>query len=222
VSVVIPTLNEAENISYVLERLPDEVTEVIIVDGNSTDGTIDAACSVRPDACIVHQGGVGKGDAIWSGVRRVTGDITVLLDADGSTDPAEIPRFIDALVGGFDFAKGTRFLPGGGSEDITRLRRLGNRVLVTLVNAIWDVHYTDLCYGFNAFWTSVARVVYAPCSGFEVETLINIRAASAKGLRIVEIPSFESSRRTGTSNLRAYKDGSRVLRTILAEWLRPG
>ena len=221
VTVVIPTLNEADNIAYVLERLPDVVTEVIVVDGRSTDGTVEVVRSIRPDARVIEQDRTGKGNALWCGVRMSTGDITVLLDADGSTDPAEIPRFTDALLRGHDFAKGTRFAAGGGSEDITWLRRLGNRALVALVNAIWGVSYTDLCYGFNAFWTRVARVVYAPCDGFEVETLINIRAASAKGLRVVEVPSFESSRRTGVSNLRAHRDGVRVLRTILAEWLRP-
>jgi glycosyltransferase involved in cell wall biosynthesis len=221
VSVVIPTLNEARNISHVLGRLPDEITEVIIVDGHSTDGTVDVARSIRPDARIVHQDRRGKGNALWCGIRVSTGDITVLLDADGSTDPAEIPRFIAALVGGYDFAKGTRFAVGGGSEDITRVRRLGNRALVGLVNAIWGVRYTDLCYGFNAFWTCFARELYAPCDGFEVETLINIKAASSKTLRVVEVPSVELIRRAGVSSLNAHRDGVRVLRTILAEWLRP-
>jgi hypothetical protein len=94
--------------------------------------------------------------------------------------------------------------------------------LVRIVNKIWDVRYSDLCYGYNAFWTRYARELYAPCNGFEVETLMNIRAASAKNLRIVEVPSFEANRRHGASNLSATRDGMRVLRTILAEWLRPG
>lgn len=221
VSVVIPTLNEARNIRYVLERLPDEVTEVIIVDGHSIDGTAEVARSIRPDARIIDQDRVGKGNALWCGIRMSTGDITVLLDADGSTDPAEISRFTAVLTAGYDFAKGSRFVQGGGSEDITRVRRLGNRALVRLVNAIWGVQYTDLCYGYNAFWTRSARELYAPCDGFEVETLINIKAASSKSLRVVEVPSFESTRREGVSNLRAHRDGVRVLRTILAEWLRP-
>jgi glycosyltransferase involved in cell wall biosynthesis len=218
---VIPALNEAENLPYVLERLPEEVTEVILVDGRSTDGTPDVARAIRPDIRVVCQDGTGKGDALWSGVRESTGEITVLLDADGSTDPAEIPQFVQVLLSGFDFAKGTRFADGGGSEDITRFRKLGNRVLVALVNAIWGVSYTDLCYGFNAFWTRSARHLYSPCNGFEVETLMNIRAAAARDLRVVEVPSFEANRRAGASNLRAWRDGIRVLRTILAEWLRP-
>ena len=221
VSVVIPTLNEAGNIGGVLEKMPPEVTEVIIVDGHSTDGTVEAARSQWPDARIVFQDGKGKGNALACGIRLSTGDITVMLDADGSTDPAEIPRFTNALLNGYDFAKGTRFALGGGSEDITRTRRMGNRILVGVVNTIWGVQYTDLCYGYNAFWTRCARIVHAPCNGFEVETLMNIRAASAKDLRIVEVPSFEASRNHGVSNLSATRDGIRVLRTILAEWLRP-
>jgi glycosyltransferase involved in cell wall biosynthesis len=221
VSVVIPTLNEAGNIAHVLERMPDEVTELIIVDGHSTDGTVDVALSKCPDARIVHQDGMGKGNALACGLRLSTGDITVMLDADGSTDPAEIPRFTEALLSGYDFAKGTRFAEGGGSDDITHFRRFGNRILVGVVNTIWRVHYTDLCYGYNAFWTRHARLVHAPCNGFEVETLMNIRVASAKHLRVIEVPSFEASRRHGVSNLSAYRDGMRVLRTIMAEWLRP-
>jgi len=201
--------------------MPAEVTELIVVDGHSTDGTVDVVLSKWPEARIVHQDGKGKGNALACGIRLSTGDITVMLDADGSTDPAEIPRFTGALVNGFDFAKGTRFAVGGGSEDITHVRRLGNRFLVGVVNMIWKVRYTDLCYGYNAFWTRHARLVHAPCNGFEVETLMNIRAASAKTLRIVEIPSFEANRRNGVSNLNATRDGLRVMRTILAEWLRP-
>ena len=220
ISVVIPTLNEAENVRHVLERVPPEVTEIIVVDGHSTDNTVSVATTVRPDARILFQDGKGKGNALACGFRAATGDITVMLDADGSTDPAEIPRFVGALVNGFDFAKGTRFVTGGGSADITPLRRLGNRGLTALVNLIWRVNYSDLCYGYNAFWTRNLASVFADCSGFEVETLMNIRLA-ASGIKVVEVPSFEANRRHGTSNLNVRRDGARVVRTILAEWLRP-
>jgi glycosyltransferase involved in cell wall biosynthesis len=219
ITVVIPTLNEAENLPYVLERLPAMVSEVIVVDGHSTDGTVDAALKCRPDAKIVIQTGKGKGNALACGFRASTGDITVMLDADGSTDPTEIPRFVAALTNGYDFAKGTRFITGGGSADITPLRRLGNWWLTTLVNKIWHVRYSDLCYGYNAFWTSCLPPV-ADSNGFEVETLMNIRVALSK-VKVIEVPSVEAPRLTGESNLRVTRDGMRVLRTIFAEWLRP-
>ena len=143
-----------------------------------------------------------------------------MLDADGSTDPAEIPRFVAALTNGFDFAKGTRFVTGGGSDDITLLRRIGNWGITTLVNRIWGSRYSDLCYGYNAFWTKSLPPSFADCNGFEVETLMNIRLA-ASDIKVVEVPSFEANRLHGSSNLQVGRDGRRVLRTILAEWLRP-
>ena len=220
VTVVIPTLNEAQNLPHVLERLPVWIHEVIVVDGNSTDDTVAVARACRPDVKIVLQNGKGKGNALACGFRAATGDITVMLDADGSTDPAEIPRFVATLTNGYDFAKGTRFVTGGGSDDITALRRLGNWGVKTLVNRLWGVNYTDLCYGYNAFWTRCLQWIHTDCSGFEVETLMGIRVASSD-IKVVEVPSFESSRRHGTSNLRVFRDGSRVLRTIVAEFVRP-
>jgi glycosyltransferase involved in cell wall biosynthesis len=220
VSVVIPTLNEAENLPHVLERMPAEVAEVILVDGNSTDGTVDIAKQLWPRLFAVQQTGKGKANALACGFWAATGEIIVILDADGSTDPAEIPRFVAALLAGADFAKGSRFIAGGGSEDITRIRRLGNWGLAKVVNSIWGGQYSDLCYGYNAFWRRCLPFVTPDCEGFEAEALMNIRAARA-GLRIHEVPSFEYDRRHGTSNLRARRDGMRVLRTIFAERVRP-
>lgn len=216
VSVVIPTLNEADNLPYVLGRLPGGLHEVIVVDGNSTDDTVGVVRRLRPDAHVLLQAGRGKGDALATAFAACTGDIVVTLDADGSTDPAEIPRFVAALCNGADFVKGSRFAQGGGSDDITRLRRLGNRMLNRLVNNFYGTHYTDLCYGYNAFWRRCLPYMRVDCNGFEVETLINVRIAKA-GLVVHEVPSFEKSRMYGGSNLHALRDGSRVLRTILRE-----
>jgi hypothetical protein len=221
VSVVIPTLNEEKNLEYVLGRIPPEISELIIVDGNSTDGTAETARRLWPGVRVISQRGHGKGDALATGFRAARGDIVVMLDGDGSTDPAEIPRFVGALLTGADFAKGTRFVTGGGSADITRMRRWGNHLLAGLVNRLWGVDYSDLCYGYNAFWRRHLPEIGPDCApGFEVETLINLRAARA-GLRIVEVPSFEATRTHGVSNLDARRDGMRVLRTIAAERIRP-
>ncbi|HWE54170.1 MAG TPA: glycosyltransferase family 2 protein [Acidimicrobiales bacterium] len=220
VSVVIPTLNEELNLPDVLSRIPAGVAEVIVVDGNSTDRTVEVARRMRPDAVIVMQQGKGKGNALTTGFWSATGEIIVMLDADGSTDPAEIPRFVAALLAGADFAKGSRFLAGGGSADITPLRRLGNKALARTVNSLWNVQYSDLCYGYNAFWRRCLPLISPDSRGFEVETLMNIRAARAD-LKIYEVPSYEHERQHGVSNLNARKDGIRVARTILAERLRP-
>jgi len=237
VSVVIPTLNEARNIAHVLPKLPAGVDQVVLVDGGSTDGTVEVARRLRPDMVIIQQTRRGKGNALACGFAAATGDIIVMMDADGSTHPAEISRFVETLVrSGADFAKGSRFVPGGGSSDITSFRRVGNSFLSALVNTLCRTHYTDLCYGFNAFWRrclpaldlehaasemipdsdGLAREPMQWGDGFEIETLINIRVARAS-LEVVEVPSFEHSRLHGQSNLNAFSDGFRVLRTIFAE-----
>ena len=216
VSVVIPAMNEAENLPYAFSRLPEGLYEVILVDGHSVDDTVAVAKSLRPGVRIVTQSGKGKGNAMADGFAACTGDIIVALDADGSTDPAEIPRFVSALRNGADFVKGSRFAQGGSSTDITRARSLGNHVLRTIVNALYGTNYTDLCYGYNAFWARCLPYMRVDCDGFEVETLINVRIAKA-GLIVHEVPSYENVRLHGSSNLRALPDGSRVLRTIVRE-----
>jgi glycosyltransferase involved in cell wall biosynthesis len=216
VSVLIPALNEARNLPHVFSRLPDDVFEVVLVDGGSVDETVEVARALRPHVRVVQQDGRGKGNAIACGLAACKGEIVVMLDADGSTDAAEIPRFVEALKSGADFAKGSRFMSGGGSSDITALRRTGNRALCTLVNMLYGTRYTDLCYGFNAFWRSSLQRVRVDCDGFEVESLIGVRA-SKLGLATVEVPSYESSRIHGESNLRTLPDGCQVLKTILRE-----
>lgn len=218
VSVVIAAMNEAENLPHVMERLPEGLHEVILVDGHSVDDTVAVARSLRPDIRILTQIGRGKGNALADGFAICTGDIIVAMDADGSTDAAEIPRFVAALTNGADFVKGSRFAQGGLSADITRTRSLGNYFLNAFVNVLYGTHYTDLCYGYNAFWARCLPYMRVDCDGFEVETLINVRIAKA-GLVVHEVPSYEHARMHGSSNLHAVRDGSRVLRTILRERL---
>jgi hypothetical protein len=216
VSVVVPAMNEERNIGVVLGRLPDDLHEVILVDGNSQDETIAAARRAYPEIRIFSQSGRGKGDALRTGFAAVTGNLVVMLDADGSADPAEIPRFVDALEAGADFAKGSRFLEGGGSADITRLRSVGNTLLSGTANLLHGTHFTDLCYGYNAFWARCLPFISLDVPGFEVESLINLRIAGA-GMKITEVPSYEANRLSGQSNLNTFRDGFRVLGTILGE-----
>jgi hypothetical protein len=217
VSVVVPAMNEAKNIGHVLRQLPQEgLHEVILVDGNSEDDTIEAARSAYPEIRVLVQSGRGKGDAFRTGFAAVTGNLVVMLDADGSADPAEIPRFVEALEAGADFAKGSRYLPGGGSTDITGLRSMGNKVLSGSANLLHGTHFTDLCYGYNAFWARCLPFIALDVPGFEVETLINLRIAGA-GMKITEVPSYELDRIHGESNLKTFRDGFRVLGTIISE-----
>jgi glycosyltransferase involved in cell wall biosynthesis len=226
VSVVIPTFNEGKNLPLVMSRLPADLHQVIVVDGHSIDGTVEVARRLRPDVSVVHQNRTGKGNAMACGFAEVTGDIVVMLDADGSADPDEIPRFVDALLAGADFAKGTRFAPGGGSTDLTPVRSWGNRWLNRFANVLYGTRYTDLCYGYNAFWRHCLEpLALDPRAhesrprwgdGFEIETVINVRMAKA-GMRITEVPSFEHARVHGESHLNTWRDGGRVLGALLVE-----
>ncbi len=219
ISVVVPALNEAENLPYVLPLIPFWIDEVILVDGHSTDGTVDVARTLLPAIRVVRQNGRGKGAALRSGFDTATGDIIVMLDADGSTDPREISTYVSALLNGADYAKGSRFAQGGGTADMPLYRQMGNWCFVMIVRLLFGGAYTDLCYGYNAFWADVLPALRLDSDGFEIETLMNVRALQAK-LKVVEVASFEDKRRYGSGRLRAVPDGWRVIRTIFREWLR--
>ena len=219
ISLVIPTLNEAQNLPWVLERIPGYVDEVVLVDGHSTDDTVHVAEALYQDLVVVREPRRGKGAALRAGFQAACGDFIVMIDADGSMDPDEITRYLALMHSGFDVVKGSRFVPGGGSSDLTRVRRLGNRMLLRLVNRIYRTRFTDLCYGFLAIRRSALSALALQADGFEIETEIVVRAARAS-LRVCEVPSFELERRSGTSNLRSIRDGFRVLGTLLKHRFR--
>ena len=219
VSAVIPALNEAENLPYVLSRIPPWLHEVILVDGGSRDGTAEVARRLCPTVRIVEQDRRGKGAALRSGMEAATGDIIVMLDADGSTDPAEIPAFVGALLGGADFAKGTRFIQGAGTDDMPLLRRLGNWAFVTLANLLFGVRFSDITYGYNAIWRQHRHLLALEIDGWAQEIVSNLRVAQA-GLRVVEVASFERLRLAGEAKLKALSAGCAILKAIFVERLR--
>jgi glycosyltransferase involved in cell wall biosynthesis len=216
VSVVIPALNEAENLPHVLPGVARWADEIVLVDGRSHDGTIEIARRLHPAIRIVEEQRPGKGAALKSGVAAATGDVIVMMDADGSTDPAEIPRFVGALLGGADFAKGSRFVHGAGTSDMPHYRRLGNFAHVLLVRMFFGGRFSDLNYGYNAIWADAVPSLDLDGGGFEIEAVMNIRALRA-GLLVVEVASFEKRRVHGVSNLRTFPDGWRVLKAIVRE-----
>lgn len=236
VSLVLPCRNEVENLPAVFAKIPESVSEVVFVDGGSTDGSVERARQLRPDIVVLEQHAPGKGLALVIGLLAATGDIVVMADTDCSTDLDELEDFVAALEAGADLAKGTRHKPPGGSDDFTRIRRLGNWTLVRGVNSLFKTKWTDLAYGYAAFWTDTVHMIglqeihelempegaegsrrpqhYG--HGFEIETLLFCRMA-ALGFEVVEVPSHERVRVHGTSNLSAIRDGFRVLHGIRQE-----
>jgi len=218
VSVVIPTLNEALNLPFVLPKIPNWVHEVIIVDGRSCDDTIEVATRLRSDVKIVLECQKGKGAALRAGFKVATGDIIVIIDADGSMNPDEIILLVGALLSGADFVKGSRFVEGGGSHDLSLYRSIGNWALTIITRMLYRCRFSDLCYGYLGFWTRLLPQLDSDAAGFEIESLLCARALHHR-FKIAEVPSFESERVHGKSNLRALPDGWRVLTTLVAERL---
>jgi len=219
VTVMIPTLNESGNLPYVLNTIPDWVDEILIVDGRSQDDTLRIAQDLRPDVRVIRVARSGKGAAMKFGFEAAKGDFIIALDADGSMDGAMIGAFRDAFVSGAEYVKGTRFGPGGGSADITRIRRVGDWGICLLIRLLFGAKYTDATYGYVGIRSDAVKKIGIDSDGFEVETLIGIRAHRA-GLRIAEVTCFESTRIIGKSNLHALRDGGRILRVIFRERFR--
>lgn len=221
VTVLVCALNEEESIAHVLSRIPEWVYEVIVVDGHSTDGTVFAAAMACPRARVLEQPGRGKGDALRYGIARATGKIIITLDADGQTDPADIPRFVEAILDGCDCAKGTRF-----RKPYSRVRPshriLGNWLITTVFNTLFRTHFTDVCSGFNAFRKSrLDAINLESADGLADEPLLNARVVKAR-LRVVEVPHADLPRLGGVSKSSSWQQGFRAIRTIWREWFARG
>jgi len=218
VSAIIPAVGDTECLPWVLARLPRWVTEVVVV-SNGLNELAPLVHTHHPYARVVVQSGNGKCNALRCGFDATSGEIIVMLDADGSTDPLEIPRFVAALRTGADFAKGTRFVAGGGSVD-ARANRYSNRALTGLTNRMWKTSFSDVCYGYNAFWRRCLPQLSPDSYGFGFETVLPLRALRG-GLNVVEVPSFESNPSSLPDGITRRSESIRVLRTIVAERLRP-
>lgn len=217
ISVVIPTLNENGNIKHVFPNIPEYVDEIIVIDGNSTDGTREEILKHKPNTKIFNVTPTGKGDALRMGFEKSTGDIIIMMDADGSHRFSEFPTLLEPVLNGHDVSKGSRFLPNGGSEDFTAFRRMGNQIFVGMVNVMYGAKITDICYGYCAFKRHAIAAMDCKSSGFEIETEQSIRMIKT-GLKIKEFPSVEQKRISGESNLNAITDGTRILKTIIKEY----
>lgn len=221
-NIIIPALNEEKNIYHIILRLKKAgYNNILIVDGHSKDRTVETAMTLG--AKVIIQNGQGKGGALREafGDELLDGDVIAIMDADGSMDPEELDRFTEAIRAGADVVKGSRFLPNGGSEDLTPVRRVGNKILTGILNFLFLTNYTDLCYGFMAFRREalIKLSKHLVTENFEIETEICIKS-KVLGLDVREIPSIERARCYGASNLSTFKDGLRILRLLLDEALR--
>lgn len=221
ISIVIPTLNEERNLPIVLREIKDFFKErgynyeIIVVDGYSQDRTVEIA---KKFGCKVIYDKLGKGSAILKGLKAAKGEIIITIDADLSQRPIELGLMIEGIRAGYDIVMGSRFIQGGGTEDMPFIRKIGNRFFTFLVNTLWGAHYTDLCYGYRAFRNGIWKKLNLKSTGFGIETEISIKAVKKK-LNVLEVPSFEKKRLHGEGKLRTFKHGWVILKTILNEIL---
>ena len=218
VTVLICSLNEGATVASVLSGVPRWVHEVLLVDGHSTDDTVDKARQVRPDIHVVYQPGKGKGEALRHGVQKASGDIIVTLDADGQTDPAEMPKFIEPLLDGYDWAKGSR-LTYGRPLNMPWHRWLGNRVLAITSNILYGTRYTDICSGYNAFRKEAFQHLKLSYDSFEMEQQMLVKIKKAR-MKVKEVAHLDVGRIDGVSKISSVKQGFIDWFVIISERFR--
>jgi glycosyltransferase involved in cell wall biosynthesis len=220
IKIVIPALNEEMNLKILLGQLLSlGFYDIVVIDGNSIDNTLKIAKDFG--VTVLLQKGKGKGDAIRQAFRSISFDfdLLVMIDADGSMDPREIPSFVDVMKNSdADIVKGSRFLDGAFTHDMSPLRMFGNTIFNGLVNLLCSTNYSDLCYGFLAFNKKSVKLFseLIESDGFEVEAELLVKAKQLD-LKVVEVPSIEYHRNHGESNLCTFSDGLAILRTILTQ-----
>jgi glycosyltransferase involved in cell wall biosynthesis len=216
VSLIIPCLNEAPNLPFVLggiPRIPD-ILEVLLVDGGSSDNSVSVAQMIRSDIRVIEQCGRGKGDAILTGAREARGEWIMVLDADGSHRPEEITSYIAKIKEGYDLVKGSRYLPEGGTRDNTWDRALLTKITYAVANFLWGTKFTDIGYGMFIVNRQKFLDLSLRARRLDLEYELMIRAVRG-GWKILEIPSLEERRQYGRSHLSYVTDGWLILKTIL-------
>ncbi len=222
VSVIIPTLNEEESLEYVFNKIPkDDIDEVILVDGGSTDRTMEIAQKLGLKA--IRQEGSGLGSAVKQGLELTSGDIKIILDADGSHNPEDIIRLIEKVQEGYDVVVASRYcntlslssiFKKGTSYDDTVLTTIGNKFFTLICKLVFKVPINDILMGFKAFRKEVFEKIKIDAKGPEYNVEVVLKAHKA-GFKIGEISTIEQKRRGGKSKLNAFNDGMRILIEII-------
>lgn len=216
VSLILLARDEREGSRALRPLIPFEVAdEVVVIDGQSTDGTREFW--EREGVRVITQPVLGLGNGYLHGLRHTTGDILAFLSLDGNGNPREIPRLIDVLERGADLVVGTRFAPGGGSEAQTVLRVLGNRLFARLVSFIFRHRVTDACFGLRAIRRSAMESLALDEPTFGLEFQMGIRAVK-RGLRLVELPMIEGKRIGRRSGVYIFRVGLTFCKVLLKEW----
>jgi glycosyltransferase involved in cell wall biosynthesis len=207
VTIVIPTLNEREAIGKVLDELLSiGLNNVLIVDGNSSDGTLDIV--KKYPVSIIFQHGKGKAGALKTAFEKVKTSYMIFMDGDFTYDPSCIYRFLEHMQS-YDQVIGVRDLD---KKNMSVLHKLGNKIITTTFNALIGTSLSDVCSGMYALRTKIVKDIDLSSTGFEVE--VEIAAHIASSGRITEVP-INYRQRVGKQKLSTWKNGFKILNTIL-------
>jgi len=224
VSFLVPVYNEASTVADVLEQvdaLPFD-KQIVVVDDGSTDGTpaVLDAWRDRPHVVVVRQENRGKGAAIRTAIEHVDGDITVIQDADGEYDPADVPALIDPILRGrADVVFGSRLRGGKPQRAYLFWHMVGNRTLSLLTNVLFNTTISDMETGYKAFRTEVLRSLDLRHDGFGIEPEITAKVCKRK-LRIYELPVAYYGRTYEEGKKITWRDGFEAIRVLLQVRLR--
>src|SRR3989344_316418 len=214
VSVIACNMNEEGSIKQVLESIPkDVVDEVIVVDGASKDKSPEIARKLGFK--VIHQEGRGRGNAFRTGLKNVKGHYVIMLSTDGNERSGDIKKIVEKLNEGYDMVIATRF-GKGQSQDVTVIRNFGNNFLTGLCNLITGYKLSDCQNGFRGIKREHFIAMNIQANRFDIENEMVVKAGKMK-LRVTEVPTIEEKRVYGQSRLNTFKDGYIILKRILKE-----
>lgn len=222
VCLLLPTKNEAGGLAQFLDRVRPFVDDIVVIDGHSSDQTA-AICRAK-QIPVWLDNGRGKGAAIRQGLDRATGEIIVIMDADGSHDPAHIPLLVDPIIRGeADLVVGSR-IRGGSDElhgDFTQfLRNIGGGLITMAINYRWNVRLTDVLNGFRAIRRESLWRLRLRANDFDIEQHMVVEALK-RGLRVHEVPAHESVRQWGRSKLPTFRKATLFFWRLLLDLTWP-
>lgn len=215
ISVVVFTLNEITGMMAIMPRIKKEwYDELIIIDGNSSDGTIEYA--QEHGYAIYIQCEKGAGAAFTEAMQRITGDIVIPFSPDGNFIPEKIPLLLKKINEGYEIVTVSRYLPGAKSYDDDMVTAFGNRLFTGLINFLFRTKFTDSLYGYLAFKKNlIDRLKINKTSSWGPELLIK---ASKAGKKVGEIPGDEPVRMGGIRKMKPLPNGMAILKMIVKEF----
>ena len=220
ISVIVPAFDEEANIGSVLDSIHGVLVqagfpyEIIVVNDGSSDKTSEV---VKENNVVLvnHTKNLGKGAAIRTGLQRARGGVVVTIDADGSHPPRDIPRLVYPLINGnVDAVIGSRFTNEHGKVSTSELRLLGNRIINYAFLLLTRKRIADTQSGFRAYKREAFRKLSIRSSGFEAESEITLKMLK-RGFSIKEVPIDCEPRDNGSSKVKSFKDGFKILKSIL-------